>query len=293
MPEIVQGHSRHRRSRYHTELLESGYSLGKLIGEGGMGRVFAAVQLSMGRRAAVKTLKSSFISNTLLVERFLREARVTARLANRNIVRVFDCGTTSSGVPYYVMELLDGETLACKIKREGALSPVEALEAVLAVADGLVDAHSYHVVHRDVKPRNVFVVDGPGPIGDRIRLIDFGVAKLGAWDASSRIALTQPGVAVGSYAFMAPEQAIDASTADERADVFGIGATLYTLAAGKPPFGRDPNPFTRGPRDPLACEPLEAAVSKCLAWDPNERPATMEAAIKTLRAALGEVREAA
>jgi eukaryotic-like serine/threonine-protein kinase len=262
-------------------LERAGYRLENILGEGGMGRVYGATQVSMGRKVAIKTLLSRLTGDETFVSRFLREARISALLKNPHAVLVIDGGRSDCGVPYFVMERLVGQTLKERITDRGPLPIAMAIGAMTNVAEALVEAHALGVLHRDVKPSNVFENKNPRNGKTVIKLIDFGAGKLRA-DAS--LFLTRPGVCVGSAAYMAPEQALDPAGTDERADVFGVGATLHTLLSGQAPFGAHRNPrILERPRPALPWAEVDEVIARCVHWDPRGRYKSMKALVTALR----------
>jgi serine/threonine protein kinase len=209
-------------------VLDGRYRLESLLGEGGMGTVWVGSQLALQRRVAVKSLRASASTHRA---RLQREALALAAVHHPSIVEVYDYGETEGGVPYVVMELVRGESLAARLDRDGALSADEAVTLVVSILDGLAAAHQAGVIHRDIKPDNVVLAEGLS--GVRPVLLDFGIALLDG-DADAR--LTVDGGFVGTPAYMAPEQMRGGPT-DERVDVWGVGALLYHLVAGEAPFG--------------------------------------------------------
>jgi serine/threonine protein kinase len=173
------------------------------LGAGGMGTVYLAEHRFLKRRSAIKVLLADLASRPDLLERFFAEARATSQIEHPGIVRIFDCELDADGRPYFVMELLQGETLAAHLRQRGRLGPAEAAGYALAMAEALSAAHERGIVHRDLKPDNVFVRPGP-PLG--IKLVDFGIAKLaGDFRAGSSLH-TQPGMLLGTPPYMSPEQ---------------------------------------------------------------------------------------
>ena len=209
-------------------VLNGRYRLESLLGEGGMGTVWVGSQLALQRRVAVKSLRVGASTHRA---RLKREALALAAVHHPSIVEVYDYGETEGGVPYVVMELVRGESLAARLDREGTLPAEEAVRLSLSILDGLVAAHQAGVIHRDIKPDNVVLAEGRS--GLRPVLLDFGIARLDS-DADAR--LTLDGSFIGTPAYMAPEQMRGGPT-DERVDVWGVGALLYHLLAGEPPFG--------------------------------------------------------
>jgi serine/threonine-protein kinase len=209
-------------------VLDGRYRLESLLGQGGMGTVWVASQLTLQRQVAVKSLRVAAPSHRV---RLQREAFALAAIHHPSIVEVYDYGETASGLPYVVMELVRGESLAERLDRVGALPAEEAVRLVLPILEGLAAAHRAGVVHRDIKPENVVLASGP--LGVLPKLLDFGIARIDS-DAGARV--TVDGGLVGTPAYMAPEQMRDGPT-DERVDVWGVGALLYHLLAGEAPFG--------------------------------------------------------
>jgi serine/threonine-protein kinase len=220
------------------DLINGKYRLIRLIGDGGMGSVFEARHEYLGTVVALKFLHSELASRQGLVARFLREARLSASIQSDHIARVTDVDQGSDGAAYLVMELLEGESLRTLLEREVRLAPQVALDYTLQILDGLEAAHAIGVVHRDLKPDNVFIVNTKkGPL---IKLLDFGIAKLRS-SKELQGSLTRPGVMMGTPEYMAPEQAYAADSVDVRADVYSVGAMLYEMLAGqRPAQGEDP-----------------------------------------------------
>jgi hypothetical protein len=257
------------------------YRLRSRLAAGGMGAVWAAEDAVLGREVAVKVLGEALAGDRLAAVRLRREARAAGRLVHPAIARVLDLGE-DGGRPYLVMELLHGESLAARLARAGPLAPAEAVRVVAAAADALEVAHRGGIVHRDVKPGNVFVTTG----GD-VKLLDFGIAS-----AAGETALTG-GDLLGTAAYLAPERVLghDATPA---ADVYALGVLLYELLAGRPPFAGDSGPAlamaqvharpaplgTVAPQVPPA---LAAACERALAKDPAARPPSAAALAALLR----------
>jgi len=237
------------------------------IGKGAMGVVYGAMDEHLGRRVAVKLMLADFEEEPELRERFYREARITGQLAHRNIVTLFDLGE-DKGRPFIVMELLDGVPLADYLGTAAASSIDVKMDLMMQLCDGLQNAHEAGVVHRDVKPSNIFVLkDGT------LKVLDFGVARLAA------SSLTASGMLLGTPEYMAPEQA-RGQKMDGRSDVFSAGGVCYFMLTGRPPFGsRDlrkvlqaiindpPAPLS----DDVAPEALHRILTKALAKAPEDR----------------------
>ncbi len=217
------------------------YKLLRLLGDGGMGSVYEASHEMLGTHVAVKVLHSELLRRSGLIERFLQEARVSAQIRSPHVVQVTDVDRTPEGVAYLVMELLQGEPLASVVKREGKLSVATACEYTLQILSALEAAHALGVIHRDLKPDNVFLTYAGGkPV---IKLIDFGIAKLKRAEGSAPQAknLTVAGMLMGTPEYMAPEQAYAADKVDVRADLYSVGCMLYEMLSGQTPVsGEDP-----------------------------------------------------
>jgi serine/threonine protein kinase len=262
----------------------------RLLGQGGMGVVFAAEDSRLGRQVALKVLRPERARGADSVKRFLREARAMAQLGHENVVSVYRTGEVN-GVVYLAMELLHGETLEARIER-GPLPLPLVLHIGREAALGLGAAHDGGLIHRDVKPDNIFLQrlgDGPGA-GCRVKLLDFGLARALQGEQS----LTHPGTVVGTPAYLAPEQA-DGQPTDARADLFSLGVVLYRLCTGRLPFQgptllatlkavavSEPAPVRRlAPAVPPA---LAALIERLLRKDPAGRPASARVVVEALAA---------
>ncbi len=219
------------------DLLRGKYRLVRLLGDGGMGSVYEAHHEGLGTRVAIKVLHSDLARRSGLVERFLREARVSAQIKSPNVVQVVDVEATEEGVAYIVMELLEGEPLSAVLEREGKLAVSVASEYTVQILRALEAAHALGVVHRDLKPENVFVTfAGEKPL---LKLIDFGIAKARQMDSQARN-LTVAGIVMGTPEYMAPEQAHSADKVDARSDIYAVGVMLYEMISGsRPAIGDD------------------------------------------------------
>ncbi|HOU91311.1 MAG TPA: protein kinase [Polyangiaceae bacterium] len=221
------------------QVVGSKYRIVRLIGDGGMGAVFEARHEVLGSTVALKFLHPELASRTGLAERFLQEARVSASIQSPHVTRVIDVDQTADGAPYIVMEHLVGETLQQLLDRRLKLPQDQAVDYGLQILSGLEAAHALGVVHRDLKPDNVFVTTtGGGPL---LKLLDFGIAKLRQAHEFQR-GLTRPGVVMGTPEYMAPEQLYAAERVDHRADIYSLGAMLYEVLSGmRPAYGDDVN----------------------------------------------------
>jgi serine/threonine-protein kinase len=256
----------------HTGDQAGAYRLGEVLGRGSMGEVYAATHVSTGELAAVKLLRAGAHGDPDLVRRFLREAELAGKLSSRHVVEVREVGQLPGGIPFITMERLSGHDLAWHL-RQRALVPLDELIAILVeVAAGLEAGRKAGVVHRDIKPQNLFLADRPGttPIW---KIVDYGVAKLGASSGT----LTQHAV-VGTPGYMSPEQA-QGKSADHRSDLFSLGAVAYRALTGRAPFAGPDLPqilfevVYRAPPSPRELvPPLPAAVDLVLAIALAKRP---------------------
>ena len=261
------------------------YRVRGLLGIGGMGSVYEVEHTELGKRFVLKALLSDLSRREDLVARLRNEQRALGRLEHPSIINVTDAGVTTSNVPYFVMERLDGETLGARLKRAGYLPIGEALELAAAVLDGLAAAHEIGVVHRDIKPPNIFLAQGKYP-----KILDFGVAKI-----TDTGAITARGVAVGTPRYMSPEQA-SGEKLDGRSDIYAVGLVLYESIVGKGPFDdvRDPNEMLLAhlsrPAPRLSTlvgsvtRELDELLAQLLAKTPGQRPASASEAAERLRA---------
>jgi len=213
------------------QLIGGRYRLGEQLGQGGMGVVYAAVQESLARPVALKVLQPVLAQNADSLLRFKAEAERAGRLAHPHIVQILDFGHEPSTSAWIAMELLRGESLGARIDR-GGISEAEVVRIARETLSALEAAHGANLVHRDLKPDNIFLADVPG-IGTSVKVLDFGIAKLLDGDAASK--LTATGMLIGTPLYMAPEQA-RGDDIDQRADLYALGAVLYETLTGRPPF---------------------------------------------------------
>ena len=210
------------------------YRVDRLIGRGGMGAVFQATNVAIGKRVALKFLDHEAAKNREACQRFQREAEAAGMAESAHIVQIFDSGVTEAGLPFLVMELLTGEDLRACLRREGRLSVPSALRIVNQVLRALVRAHEAGIVHRDLKPDNVFLCardDDPS----FVKLVDFGISKVAR--ARTADTLTRRGTVLGTAFYMSPEQAQSFADIDGRTDLFSLGAILFEMLTGRPPHG--------------------------------------------------------
>ncbi len=263
-----------------TPMVGGKYRLGRLLGEGGMGAVYEAEHTGLGVRVAVKLLNEVFTTDPSAVQRFRREARAAAAIRHANVVEVTDTGTDDeTGVPFIVMELLEGESLSSLLRRERVLSPGTAATIVCQILAGLAAAHDKGVIHRDLKPGNILLARAPdGSL--MVKLLDFGISKF--YESATAVDVTATGAVIGTPRFMAPEQAKGQSDLDARVDIYAVGVLFYRMLTGKLPFaattqdevirlilqGKPVPPRQLRPEIPAE---LEAVVLKAMATDRDER----------------------
>lgn len=210
------------------------YVVGEPVADGAMGRVYEARHLDTGQRVALKVLHHKVARDEVAVERFRREYETVKSLSHERIVEVLDFGETGDGTYFMTMEYLEGEELSLLLEREGALEPPRAVRILCQLARGLHHAHADGVVHRDLKPDNIFVCAGKD--GDEVRILDFGSVKL---QVASGPKLTALGTTLGSPCYMSPEQAMGKPDVDQRSDVFALAAIVHELATGQVAFAGD------------------------------------------------------
>ncbi len=200
-----------------------------------MGAVYLAEHPGIGRRVAVKVLHKNYTRDENLLGRFLNEARAANAIRHPNIIEILDSGKQADGTPFLVMELLEGESLAARIRSRGAMPIPTALEFAYQTASALGAAHKKGIVHRDLKPDNLFVVPDPhDPDRERVKVLDFGIAKLQQSPADS--VKTRTGTLMGTPIYMSPEQCRGTKAVDHRSDIYSLGIILYEMLLGLPPF---------------------------------------------------------
>jgi eukaryotic-like serine/threonine-protein kinase len=264
------------------------YRLGEILGQGGMALVYRARDGELDRPVAIKLLADDLAPDEALRRRFLREARLAARLAHPNVVQVYDLGAVD-GRPYIVMEYVEGETLAEVLERRGRIPAREAAGLALQVCAGLQHAHEAGLVHRDVKPQNILVsADGT------LKIADFGIAR-----SAQGTRLTEIGDVLGTAAYLAPEQAAGEEVT-AAADIYALGVVFYELLTGRRPYTvetltqlllrqQEQPVIPVGELAPDVPPALEDIVMRCLARIPDYRPASAAALADQLAAALSEL----
>ncbi len=267
-----------------------GYELVAEIGRGGMGIVYKAQDRSHGRLVAVEMLLPEHFQRRPALKLFLAESRAVVALAHSNIVKVYHVGESAAG-PFYVMELIDGPSLD-EVIRRGTVPVAWAVNTLLAVAEAVEYAHGQGVIHRDLKPSNILIDAGRGPV-----VVDFGMAKVRKGSTATGLSTgTRSGTVLGTPAFMPPEQTgTDLSATGPYSDVYALGAVLYALLTGRPPYDEgnpldtimkvrspDPPPPVRGLRPDVSAE-LAQVCMKCLEKPPERRYPTALALAEALR----------
>src|SRR5499427_6473237 len=259
------------------------YQVSQLIGAGGMGFVVSAIHLELGEKVALKFLRPEALSNQELVGRFAREARASVRIKSEYVARVFDVGSLPDGQPFMVMEYLEGKDLADVLRDEGPLPVKRAVEYVMQACEALAVAHAAGVVHRDVKPENLFVVQQSQGL-DSIKVLDFGISKVALTGSvfETKMPAVKTMMPMGSPVYMSPEQVRAKRDIDARTDIWALGCTLYELLAGVAAF--DAPSLTQITAAILESDPpslqtlcslvppeLEGVVVRCLMKDANLR----------------------
>jgi serine/threonine protein kinase len=256
-------------------ILAGKYRIERMIGEGGMGMVVAAMHLHLGTQVALKFLHHDMVANQQMSERFLREARASALLKSEHVCRVSDVGMLDNGAPYIVMELLTGQDLASMLRNHGPMPIATLSEYVLQALHGLAEAHGAGIVHRDLKPGNLFWTQRPDG-STLIKVLDFGIAKA---PGSANFSMTQTSTVMGSPGYMSPEQLKSSKVVDARSDIWSMGVVMYELLSGRTPFegesitelalkvAMDPTPVLPGNFPPA----FQAVISRCLEKDPARR----------------------
>src|ERR1041384_407558 len=272
------------------------YRVTGTMGRGGVGIVYAAEHSLLGRQAAIKVLQSELSQNENVVARFFNEARAATAIRHPGIIEIYDFGWTREGAAYLVMEFLEGETLGRRSARVPFRWPA-VLTIARQIAGALAAAHAKGIVHRDLKPDNVFLVPDPEVAGgERIKLLDFGVAKL-ALESSTSPTVTRTGAVIGTPTYMAPEQCRGVAI-DHRADLYSLGCVIYELCCGRPPFrgegfGDVLAAHIHMPPPPMAAkaevpEEVEALVRRLLAKAPGDRLQSAEDVIFAIDPVGGE-----
>jgi pSer/pThr/pTyr-binding forkhead associated (FHA) protein/tRNA A-37 threonylcarbamoyl transferase component Bud32 len=277
------------------------YKIVNKIGQGGMGSVYRALHLAFDEERAIKVISAELMSDDLFVKRFKYEAVITRKLRHPNAVRVDDIDEAEDGRPFIVMEYIEGQSLKKIIKEQGAMPVDRVCHIIRQVAEALDAAHKLGMIHRDIKPDNIVLIDAPG--GEIAKVLDFGIAKLkeARMSGEAKLTLTGAGVLVGTPQYMSPEQATGkrGDELDGRSDLYSLGVVMYHMLCGKLPFKADttmaiilahmskPAVDIREMRPDLHIPPPVAnLVMKLLEKDPNLRPANARAMIEEIDRAM-------
>jgi serine/threonine protein kinase len=269
------------------------YRVARRLAEGGMGAVYEAEHLRTGRRCAVKVLAPELSANAEALSRFHREVEITAKLAHPHVVQVFDVGELASGQPYLVMEFLEGEDLAQRLRRVGRMNLIEAVHVAKQIASALAGTHSHGIVHRDLKPANIFLLDVEGS-PDFVKVVDFGISKI----PRSADKLTRASVLIGTPEYMAPEQASGlGDSLDHRTDQWALAVIVWEMLSGRPPFSapelsallfaivhNPPAPLHGGTAGP-AVTAVESVLLRALAKRQSDRFPTVSSFVRALESA--------
>ena len=259
--------------------LIDGYVIQKKLGQGAFGAVYKATQTATGRMVALKTIKPQLVSSENDVKRFYREAETAGKLAHPSICAIFDAGECR-GTHFIAMEYIEGRELTKYIEQYGRLDVGYSLKITIQIASALAHAFAQGIVHRDIKPDNIMIAVDPQTRGPLAKLVDFGLAK--SFTQSGQSGLTAPGEGMGTLAYMPPEQLDNALMADQRSDIYSLGASFYHMLAGKRPFDEKttrsfilkilnqmPPPIRQV--NPAVPQEVQKIVEKAMAKAPDDR----------------------
>jgi len=279
-------------------VIDERYQLERLLGSGGMSRVYLGTHLRAGGKLAIKLIDLRLSNKPDMVQRCLQEARTMMEIQSNYVVRAYDVGVLPSGQLYIVMEHLAGDDLEQLVQREGPIPWPRLADMAVQICNGLSAAHTHGTIHRDIKPQNCFRVPLDGN-PDHIKLIDFGIAR----DANAEVGLTQDGMILGTPEYMAPELVIAGHPPDVRSDIYALGAMLYKLVTGNAPFrGRDALDTLYQHRNSPVVPPSQAAPNldipaeadeillRALAKSPDDRYSSAEEMARAIRGSIGMTR---
>jgi serine/threonine-protein kinase len=280
-------------------VVDGSFRLERVIASGGSGCVFEASCVGSDQRVALKVLRPTHDGGEeRRKQRFLREARVAAKLTSEHALRIYDVVAPEEGPPYLVMEYLEGETVADRVKRAGPMPVPDAIDCILQTIEPLAEMHASGIIHRDLKPSNLFLAQAPDG-STSIKLLDFGIVTPDP-TTEMNVELTVTDAELGTPLYMAPEQYLQAKYVDARADVWSLGVTMFQMLAGRPPFQAPTvaglslrifyeEPDRLGDVRPEVPAPLAAIVMKCLAKDPAQRFGEVRSLAKALEPFAGHV----
>jgi eukaryotic-like serine/threonine-protein kinase len=275
------------------------YRLDALIGEGGMGAVWSATHLGLNQAVAIKFISREFVRSAEALRRFDSEAKAAAALKSRHVVQVFDTGTLADETPYIAMELLHGESLQSRVHRGGPVPLGEAVEILTQCSKALGRAHAAGIIHRDIKPDNIFLAQSNDDDSYLVKILDFGVAKMGTnLNEQGSQGATRTGAVLGTPLYMSPEQARGLKTIDQRTDLYSLGLVAYTMFTGNLAFSSEsfgdlllqictaplPQLCAGAPWLPPT---MEAWFARACAREPQDRYASAQEFADGLRAAAG------
>ena len=281
-PTVAEGASPTALEAWAGRIIGGKYRVDAVLGKGGMGVVLRATHLRLGEPVAIKVLLPAMLDVPGMVARFMREARAASKIKSVHVVRVTDVDTLEDGVPYMVMEFLEGTDLAALRRKEGPLQISDAVRYLLEACDAIAEAHSLGIVHRDLKPGNLFIARTRDGV-NVLKVLDFGISKLDAADDQDT---TKTGQMMGSPKYMSPEQMLSMHDVDGRSDIWSLGAILYELVTGRPPFIAESAPrvcalvLNEAPQRPSVYRPdmprdLDKIILRCLEKDPENRYANV------------------
>lgn len=277
------------------------YLVESKLGAGGMGEVWRASHPIIGKKVAIKVLDEDLTTSPQAIVRFIQEARSVNQIGHRNIIDIFAFGELADGRPYFIMEYLEGKPLSLYLKEKRALPFAEILSLAEQLCEGLSAAHQQNIIHRDIKPDNIFLCFEPRRIF--VKILDFGIAKLAQGGGSWGQGLTRTGAVFGTPHYMSPEQCEGKRDVDHRADLYALGVILFEMITGKTPFGDDDTPgavimaqhiLTAAPKPSQVLparrlpESIDQLFARLLAKKPEERPQSTEELLHLLETAIGE-----
>ena len=275
-----------------------GFQVTRRLGEGGMGDVYLGRHREIESLVAIKVLHPELVSDPIMERRFLDEARAVNRVEHPSLVRIHDCGREEDVGVFLVMEFLRGDTLRQRLKADGPMAPEDAVRILVQLTSALTAVHAEGVVHRDLKPENIMLVADPlVPGGERVKILDFGIAKLKEGETSS--SHTKTGAVFGTPLYMSPEQCQDAKSVDPRSDIYSLGAMGYEMLCGQPPYRAESiyglvrkhlteKPTALSKRNPAVPVALDQVIVEALAVLADERFATASALGDALARAIKE-----
>ena len=274
------------------QVIADRYHIQKKLGEGGMGQVYLAEHVKMGRRCAIKIMTPGMMSDPDAISRFNREAANASRISHPNVCSIYDFGETPEGLIYLAMEYIEGQSLTALLDEAGALPLPRAAEMVVQCAEALQAAHDFGIVHRDLKPDNIMVITARGK--DTVKVVDFGIAKATGADGGQQ-KVTRTGFVVGTPEYMSPEQ-LAGDPVDGRSDLYSLGLVFYRMLTGKTPFPADsqqetmikrltddPLPLARSRPEGHFSTELQRIMDRILARSPEQRYASAQEFARDVR----------